>query len=39
MTLLLMKVEIRLKNKYYKIILRLMEKLIQLQEKELITQI
>ena len=39
MTLLLMKVEIRLKNKYYKIILRLMEKLIQRQEKELITQI
>ena len=39
MTLLLMKVEIRLKNKYYKIILRLMEKLIQHQEKELITQI
>ena len=39
MTLLLMKVEIRLKNKYYKIILRLKEKLIQLQEKELIAQI
>lgn len=39
MTLLLMKVEIRLKNKYYKIILRLKEKLIQHQEKELITQI
>ena len=39
MTLLLMKVEIRLKNKYYKIILRLKEKLIQHQEKELIIQI
>jgi len=34
-----MKVEIPLKNKYYKIIFKLMEKLILHQEKELITQI